>query len=79
VKFLESGNVNAVDEPSFKRGSIFAKEPQFISDEMIKKPEFKIKGNKTNSRLKFIDSAREHCTEHKIVNFHDILSDLNKK
>jgi hypothetical protein len=65
VKFFELGNINAVDEISFKNVSMFAKEPRLISDEMIEKVGFKIKSNGANSRLEFIDATVQHCIDHK--------------
>ncbi|MDR1255845.1 MAG: 4-alpha-glucanotransferase [Puniceicoccales bacterium] len=63
IKFFELGNVNAVDSVSFKNTSLFAKEPQLISDEIIEKIGFK--DTSPASRSSLINGAVQHCINFK--------------
>ncbi|MDR2435881.1 MAG: 4-alpha-glucanotransferase, partial [Puniceicoccales bacterium] len=63
IEFFELGNINATDGTSFKRTSLFAKEIQLISDEILKKTGFK--NTQISPRANFIDAAIRHCMDHK--------------
>jgi hypothetical protein len=63
IEFFELGSINAADGTSFKHTSLFAKEIQLISDEILKKTGFK--NTQTSPRANFIDAAVRYCIDHK--------------
>jgi hypothetical protein len=79
LKFLESGNINAVEETSFKTGPYLPKSRSSFHMRWLRKRSSKSRATRQTLAQNLSMPPYDTALILKIVNFYDILSDLNKK